>query len=180
VRELIADLFTTLDGHAAGERSPAYFGYLGPELERWIGDELAKPQVILFGRVTYELLARMSEGSSEEGARRMTELPKLVVSGTLEPPLAWSNSELFNGNLADLKAGSGDPLRCMGSLSLVRSLLSLGLVDRLRLMVFPQVLGATGREPFFAGLPDLDLELADERVLDGRLVLLDYRPGKPS
>ncbi len=50
------------------------------------------------------------------------------------------------------------------------------MVDRLRLVVFPQILGATGREPIFAGLPDVDLELVETDVLDGRLVTLEYRP----
>jgi dihydrofolate reductase len=109
---------------------------------------------------------------------RMTELPKLVVSTTLPEPLAWSNTRVVRSvdELGELKPEPGPPLRCMGSLSLVRTLLERGLLDRLRLVVFPQVLGASGREAFFAGLPDIDLELTEERILDGRLVLLDYRP----
>ena len=51
-----------------------------------------------------------------------------------------------------------------------------GLVDRLRLMVFPQILGNTEREPIFEGLRDIDLELAGTDVLDGRLVMIEYRP----
>jgi len=73
-----------------------------------------------------------------------------------------------------LKARTGDPLRTIGSLSVVKALLEAGLVDRL--MVFPQILGETGREPIFAGLPDIDLELVSTNVLDGRLVALEYRP----
>jgi dihydrofolate reductase len=73
-----------------------------------------------------------------------------------------------------LKARTGDPLRTIGSLSVVKALLEAGLVDRL--MVFPQILGETGREPIFAGLPDVDLELVETGVLDGRLVALEYRP----
>ena len=68
------------------------------------------------------------------------------------------------------------PLRVIGSLSLVRSLLRTGLVDRLRLMVVPQVLGSTGQQPVFEDLPDINLELVATRVLDGRLVLLEYAP----
>jgi len=75
-----------------------------------------------------------------------------------------------------LKEEPGDPLRSVGSLSLVKNLAELRLVDRLRLVVFPQILGATGREPILAGLPDIDLELVDNQVLDSRLVLLEYRP----
>jgi hypothetical protein len=54
---LIADLFTTLDGHASGEGAPAYFGYPGPDLDRWIDEHVAGSQVLLMGRVTYEALS---------------------------------------------------------------------------------------------------------------------------
>jgi riboflavin biosynthesis pyrimidine reductase len=50
------------------------------------------------------------------------------------------------------------------------------MVDRLRLTVFPLILGSTGREPVFAGLPDIHLELVDAEVLDTHLVTLEYRP----
>ena len=54
---LIADLFTTLDGHASGEGAPSYFGYPGPDLDRWIDEHVAWSQVLLMGRVTYEALS---------------------------------------------------------------------------------------------------------------------------
>jgi dihydrofolate reductase len=68
------------------------------------------------------------------------------------------------------------PLRTMGSLSLSRQLMSAGLVDRLRLMIFPLIAGDAGREPFFADMASADLELVHQRVLDGRVLLLEYRP----
>jgi riboflavin biosynthesis pyrimidine reductase len=58
----------------------------------------------------------------------------------------------------------------------VKALMGAGLVDRLRLVVFPQILGETGREWIFDGLPDVNLELIETDVLDGRLVALEYRP----
>jgi dihydrofolate reductase len=137
--QLSADFFTTLDGFGLGTRSPAYFGYLGQELERWIADELARPQEVLLGRTTYERLAPVSQAGDDEVSGGLTDLPKIVVSRTLEEPLAWSNSRAVRSTdeVRTLKEGTGAPLRSMGSLSLVRSLLELGLVDRLRLMVFP-------------------------------------------
>jgi dihydrofolate reductase len=70
------------------------------------------------------------------------------------------------------------PLRTVGSLSLVRSLFGPGLVDRLRLAVFPLVLGPDGREPALAGYQRMGLDLAASTVLDGRIVLLEYRPAR--
>jgi dihydrofolate reductase len=167
VAELTADLFCTVDGWAAGLDAPAFFGCDGPDLRQWIADELARPQVLVMGRGTYEMLAPMPRDGG-----RMDTVPKLVVSRTLTGPLDWNARAT-----PDLAAErGGDPLRVIGSLTLVRSLLAGGLVDRLRLLVFPQVLGATGREPVFAGLPDLHLDLVTTQVLDSRLVLLDYRP----
>lgn len=175
---LTVDLFTTLDGFASGEQSPAYFGYFGPDLEGWIDLELAKPQVVLMGRVTFESLAATSRSGETGLTRRLTGLPKVVFSETLDEPLPWSNSRLVKSGLAaevrSLKQGPGDPLRTVGSPVLVSSLLTLGLVDRLRLVVFPQVLSSSGRDLIFANLPDIELDLVATRVLDSRLVLLEY------
>lgn len=178
MRTLTTDLFVTLDGFALGEGAPAYFGYFGPDLERWIHEELAKPQMLLFGRVTYQAFAGMMQAATDEASRRMNALPKAVVSSTLQEPLAWNDTRLLRASeIPAFKKEPGDPLRTMGSVTLVKSLLKAGLVDRFRLIVFPLILGETGREPIFASLPDIGLELVDTRVLDGRLVLLDYRPG---
>ncbi len=71
----------------------------------------------------------------------------------------------------------GLPMRTIGSPSLVRSLFRLGLVDRLRVMIFPTIHGASGEGPVFAELPDVLLSLINTTVIDERLVLLDYRVG---
>ena len=81
--------------------------------------------------------------------------------------------------VATMKRGEGDPLRLIGSLSVGRSLLRAGLVDRWRLLTFPLVLGETGAEPAFAGLPDLPVEPRDVRLLDGRIVATEYAPLAP-
>jgi dihydrofolate reductase len=71
-------------------------------------------------------------------------------------------------------------LIAIGSLSVVKALMGAGLADRLRLVVFPQILSDTGREPIFSGLPDVNLELPGADVLDGRIVTLEYRPANPT
>jgi dihydrofolate reductase len=180
MRELTADLFTTVDGFAKGRNSPAYFGYGGPDLDAWIGEQLATPHVVLMGSNTYRALSEVAVADADP---RMGQLPKVVFSASLHPPLAWANTSLIRDDVAvavpAMKAESGHPLRMIGSLSLVRSLLRLGLVDRLRIMVFPQILGQTGQEPFLAGLPDINLRLGATQVLDKRLVLLEYLPEAP-
>src|SRR5918911_1256748 len=178
--QLIVDLFITLDGYASGEGAPAYFGYPGPELERWVDEHLAMPQVLLMGRVTYEVLSAIAQNHPVEGPDQMSELPKVVFSRTLREPLAWDNSQLAKADPIEevrrLKAESDAALRTIGSLSVVKGLLETRMVDRLRLTVFPLILGSTGREPLFAGLPDIYLELVDTVVLDARLLTLEYRP----
>jgi dihydrofolate reductase len=178
--ELIADLFVSVDGFAGGEDTGPFFGLGGPGLDRWIEDQFALPHVILMGRVTYEALAQLSSSATDEGSIRMTRQPKVVFSSTLREPLTWANTRLIGGDLVaeitKLKEQSAGPLRSIGSMTLVKSLLGLGLVDRLRLMVFPLTLGAAGREPAYADLPRTGLDLVGTTVLDNRLVLLEYRP----
>ena len=180
MRELIADLFISLDGFASGTDEAAYFGYFGQDLGNWVREHLDERQVILMGRVTYEALARVAVSATDEVSVRMRTLPKLVYSNTLYEPLAWNNTRLIKGDVEDaitaLKQQEGDPLRSIGSIRLVKSLAKLGLIDRLRLMVFPLILGETGKEPIYSDYPRVPLELVDTKVLDSRLALLEYSP----
>jgi dihydrofolate reductase len=135
---------------------------------------------MLMGATTYRVMAEIVAAGDDPTFPRMAELPKIVFSKTLKPPLTWSNTtvvaEPVETSVPALKAmADGTPMRTIGSPSLVRSLFRLGLVDRARVMVFPIVRGETGDAPVFAGLPDLDLELTGTSVIDDRLVLLDYR-----
>ena len=180
LRELTADLFVSLDGFASGANEAAFFGYLGEDLGKWISENLQHPQLLIMGRITYEALAQFSPAATDETSRRMNELPKLVFSSKLKEPLTWKNTRLLQGSLADeikkLKKQPGDPLRSIGSVRLVRSLIQLRLVDRLRLMFFPVILGDAGREPIFASYSRTALQLLATKVLDSRLVCLEYQP----
>ncbi|MFG2172368.1 dihydrofolate reductase family protein [Streptomyces niveus] len=176
---LTVDVFLSADGWAGAEDSPGFFGYDGPELAEWIATASALPQLVVFGRRTYEALAGLPEEARDESWRRMSELNAVVFSTTLET-VSWPNTRVCRGDLVAevgrLKAESEAPLRTMGSLSVARQLLDAGLVDRLRLMTFPLLLGASGREPFFAGAAAAGLELVGSQVLDGRVLLIEYRP----
>jgi dihydrofolate reductase len=180
VREVTADLFISLDGFALGVDVGPFFGYSGPELDRWIHRHLDEPQELIMGRVTYEAMSAISSSSADEGSARMNELPKLVFSNTLQEPLQWKNARLIRGDLAteitSLKDQPGEPLRSIGSVTLVKSMVELGLVDRLRLAIFPLVLGHAGRELIFAAYPRIRLELTQTAVIDWRIVMAEYRP----
>jgi dihydrofolate reductase len=178
MRELTVDLFCTLDGWLRGHNAPAFFGYDGPDLQAWIGDQLSRPHVTLMGANTYRALAHFAAEGGDPASKRMDELPKVVFSKSLKQPLTWSNTTLVAEDLATavpaMKQQPGDPMRVIGSLSLVRSLFHLGQVDHLRLMYFPQVLGASGEERMLEGLPDLNLRLTSSQTLDNRLIALEY------
>ena len=177
MQTLTVDVFVSVDGYAKGDDSPGYFGYDGPELEEWINTELARPQLLVFGRRTYEVLAGMP--AEALAASPMSGSDKVVFSRTLEST-SWPRTRLCREDVVTeitrLKADGDVPLRTVGSLSLARQLCDAGLADRLRLMTFPLFAGPTGSEPAFAGLAAGELELVGHRVLDGRILLAEYRP----
>ena len=94
--------------------------------------------------------------------------------------MAWANTRLVHAEpveaVRSLKAEGGPGLRTIGSLTLCRSLLEAGLVDRFRVVVFPVITGRTGRERIYDGFPDVGLEMVASRTFDGRLQLLEYVP----
>ena len=98
----------------------------------------------------------------------------------LSAPLDWLDATLVSGNgldvVARLKETSEVPLRSHGSLSLNRALMAAGLVDRVQVTIFPVITGHTGEKPIFQGASDFDLELIENRTLDGHTQELIYRP----
>ncbi|TPV53643.1 deaminase [Pseudarthrobacter phenanthrenivorans] len=186
----MVDLIISLDGYASAEGWPGWWGLEGPEYLAWLEQEGQKNYTFLMGANTYRLMSAMSEqaaaGDSEfsddEGASLsgLAAVRKIVFSSTLQAPLAWPNSELVTGDaigaVKEMKRSDGQPLSTLGSLSLCRSLLTAGLVDRFRLVVFPVITGRTGRERIWDGYPDVALEMVESRTFDGRLQLLEYIP----
>jgi dihydrofolate reductase len=188
--DLMVDLIISLDGYASAEGWPGWWGLEGPEYLAWLGEEGEKGYTFLLGANTYRLMSGMSEEaaaedsefSEEEGASLtgLAAVPKIVFSSTLPAPLTWPNSTLVSGDavqaVRELKRTAAGPLSTLGSLSLCRSLLTAGLVDRFRLVVFPVITGKTGRERIYDGYPDVALEMVQSRTFDGRLQLLEYVP----
>jgi dihydrofolate reductase len=103
-----------------------------------------------------------------------------VFSASLEEPLAWANSTLVRDDAVDavraMKESGSGLISTIGSVSLCRSLLRAGLVDRFRVVMFPVITGATGEERIYDGYPDVALEMIDHRTFDGRTQLVEYRP----
>jgi dihydrofolate reductase len=180
--DLSVDIFVSVDGYAFGSRSPGYFGFYGPDLESWINEHGDRPHRALMGRRTYTTLNELPEEVQDEGWQRMVTTPTVVFSRTLAS-VDWPGATLCRRDAVDevrtLKQSDGRDLRTIGSLSLARQLLSADLVDHLRLLVFPVVLGETGQQPALAGAPDRALELVDHSILDGRIACYDYRPAGP-
>jgi dihydrofolate reductase len=119
-------------------------------------------------------------GDEEASVDELTRASKVVFSASLEEPLAWPNSTLVRGDAVEavraMKDDGSGLLSTIGSLSLCRSLLRAGLVDRYRVVMFPVITGATGDERIYDGYPDVALEMTDHRTFDGSIQLVEYRP----
>jgi len=173
------DWFMTLDGFGSGPE--AYWGKDGPELREQRAQTYGnEEQTLVLGANTYRLMQRFAPPEDDPSHSPLNEAQKVVISRTLEAPLTWKNSTLIAEDAVDavprLKAESPVPLRSHGSIAMNRALLKAGLVDRLDLIVFPVITGVSGADPILADLPDIDLELVDSQVYDGRMQRLVYVP----
>ena len=176
--ELMIDFITSLDGYGAAEGWPGFWGLEGPEYLAWLGDQPEGAYTVLMGANTYRLMSGFA-AQGEPGTDELAGMSKVVFSTTLTEPLEWPNSRLVTGDAVEavrrLK-DEGESMRTLGSLTLCRSLLAAGLVDRFRVVVFPVITGSTGHDRIYDGYPDVALELVESRLFDGRLQLLEYEP----
>ena len=176
--ELLVDFIISLDGYASAEGWPGFWGLEGPEYLGWLGESPEGDYTVLMGATTYRLMSGFA--GSEEGMDELTEASKIVFSSSLEEPLTWANTRLVDEDPVEavrvLKGGDLPGLRTLGSLTLCRSLLEAGLVDRFRVVVFPVITGKTGQERIYDGYPDVALEMVAHRTFDDRLQLLEYVP----
>jgi dihydrofolate reductase len=184
--KVVVTEFISLDGVIQAPGDPSEFdrgGWAtggGQESMQFKLDELMKSDAQLLGRVTYEGFAKAwptMEGTGIFG-ERMNEMPKFVVSTTLRNP-EWNNTTVLDGDLAQevnaLKGRFDADILVAGSGKLVRSLLELDLVDELRLMVFPVVLGK-GKRLFGETSEKKQLGLIDSKAIDGGVFILTYAP----
>jgi dihydrofolate reductase len=138
----------SLDGLGGGERLFAWVGQVKGEAARVLLDEALGTEALLLGRRSYEFFAARWPSRSGEYADRLNSMPKYVVSSTLEQP-AWNNVTVLNGDVVDeiskLKRELAGDIVVYGSIQLGHTLMEHDLIDELRLMIYPVVLGAGER-----------------------------------
>ena len=177
--ELLVDFITSLDGYASAEGWPGWWGLEGPEYLAWLSEDPEADYLVLMGANTYRLMHGFTQ-QGEPGTDVLGRMSKIVFSTTLSEPLEWENSTLVTGDPVDtvrkMKEGGDRSMRTIGSLSLCRSLVEAGLVDRFRVVMFPVITGATGRERIYDGYPDVALDMLDSRTFDGQIQLVEYTP----
>jgi dihydrofolate reductase len=178
----------TLDGviqDPSGDEGFERGGWVGKVTDREeagkvLADETLGAEAELYGRRTYEFLASRWQSRSGVLADRLNAMPKYVVSSTLEDP-GWSNTTVLKGDVfeavSQLKQQVNGEILIPASIKLVRTLLEHDLVDELRLMVFPVVLGA-GERLFDETGAKKPMRLVDSRTLDDELAYLTYELGR--
>lgn len=177
--ELVVEFITSLDGYASAEGWPGWWGMEGPEYLAWLSENPEGDYLVLMGANTYRLMYGFTR-HGEPGTDVLGGFSKVVFSSTLTEPLEWENSTLVTGDAADavrmMKENGNRSMRTIGSLTLCRSLLAAGLVDRFRVVMFPVITGATGKERIYDGYPDVALDMVDSRTFDGQIQLVEYIP----
>jgi len=186
VGRIVVTEFVSLDGvveDPGGSEDFKYGGWSfevsrGDEGDKFKLDETLSSEALLLGRVTYEGFAKAWPSREGEFADKFNSMPKYVVSSTLEEP-EWNNSTVLKGDVAEevakLKQEHDGEIVVHGSPGLVQTLLEHDLVDELRLMVFPVVLG-TGKRLFGETSDKKPLRLVDSKVVGDGVVILVFQP----
>jgi dihydrofolate reductase len=183
LRKVIFFMLVTLDGFFEGLNHDIGWHRVDKEFNAFAIDQLNSADMLLFGRGTYELMAGFwptatAAQNDPVTAEAMNRLPKLVFSHTLSR-VSWQNTRLVKENaieeLRRLKSEPGKDLLLLGSSNLAVSLMKYALIDEVRLLVNPIVLGRG--TALFEGTPEqFDLELIETRPFKNGNVLLNYRP----
>ncbi len=185
--KVVVSQFMTLDGVVEdpggsenADRGGWAFNYdRGPDGDKFKLDELMASDVLLLGRVTYEGFAEAWPTREGEFADKFNGMQKYVVSTTMESA-DWNNSTIIKddvaGAVAKLKEAPGGDILVNGSVQLVKTLIEHGVVDELRLMVFPVVLG-TGKRLFTELAESTSFRLTEAKPAGETLVLV-YEPAE--
>jgi dihydrofolate reductase len=182
VRKMSSFMMASADGYHAGPGGALGWHNVDQEFSQFALAQLRQAGTLVFGRVTYEGMAAFwptpaGEQSDPEVAKAMNTTPKIVVSRTLAQA-AWAGTQIISthpeAELAKLKQQPGQDIVIPGSSTLTASLLSTGLLDELRIMVNPVILGQ-GRS-LFAGAGRTSLKLLTTQRFASGNTLLCYQP----
>lgn len=183
MRKLFLFMMVSLDGYFEGPDHDLSWHNTDEEFVRFAIEQLDTIDTILFGRRTYDMMAefwpsKQAIETDPETAERMNEISKVVFSRTLEN-VTWENSRLGSTDVRDevmeLKQAPGKDIAVFGSSNLCLSLLEDNLLDELRIMVNPVIIGAG--TPLFAGINHrTQFKLANTREFASGNVLLTYIP----
>jgi dihydrofolate reductase len=186
VGRIVVTEFVSLDGvmeAPGGGEDFRYAGWTfeidrGEEGDKFKLDETVEAEALLLGRVTYEGFAAAWPSREGEFADKFNAMPKYVVSSTLQEP-KWNNSTALKGDLVEevrkLKREQDGDIVVHGSARLVQALVERDLLDELRLMVFPVVLGS-GKRLFGETSDKKRLRLVDSKVVGDGVAILIYQP----
>jgi dihydrofolate reductase len=177
MRNIVVTEFLSLDGVM---EEPAWtMPYWADDIATFKGDEQDSSDTLLLGRVTYQGFAAAWPQSTDEGADYMNNIPKYVVSTTLDTA-EWNNSTIIRDSVVDtitnLKQQDGQDILVYGSATLVQTLMQHDLVDRYRLLVYPVVVGK-GKRLFQEGIPAA-LRLVESQSFSSGVVALVYNPDR--
>jgi dihydrofolate reductase len=152
----------------------------GEEGDKFKLDETFSSEALLLGRVTYEGFAEAWPSREGEFADKFNSMPKYVLSSSLDEP-EWNNSTVLKGDVVEevgkLRQEKDGDIVVHGSARLVQTLIEHGLVDELRLMVFPVLLGS-GRRLFGETSDKKRLRLVDSKVVGDGVAILIYEPAR--
>lgn len=177
MRKIIVSTYATLNGVI--ERPQDWsFPYFDEEAAEFASDQLFSADALLIGRDTYHSFAEAWPARDGEFADRINEMPKYVVSTTLDEPLEWNNSHLISENvveeIARLKEQPGEDILVYGTGRLAQTLIEHGLLDEHRLWIIP-VTWHEGRR-IFEDMAATNFELVDTKVLPSGTVILTHKP----
>lgn len=183
MRKIIVSNLVSLDGFFEGVNKEIDWFTVDESFFEYARQLLNDVDTILFGRITYQMMAAFWPNAIDEDAvitHKMNHLPKIVFSKTLKR-VEWDNAKLVKGNLAkevkSLKEQAGKDIVIFGSGTLVTQLTELGLIDEYRVIINPLLLGEGN--PMFKGIEDkIYLKLLKTKTLDTGVVILYYEPIK--
>jgi dihydrofolate reductase len=180
MRKLIVEAEVSIDGVLGGEGADFWqrvSPFRSPDVQEYLTDLLFMPDALLMGQKTYRFFAQVWPTRQGKDADKINSMPKYVASRTLKEPLQW-NATLIKGDVAEeirrLKQEPGKSLLQYGVGELTHTMLKHGLVDELRIVVFPVAFGEGPR--IFENMGVNTLKLLDSRIFSSGAVALHYQP----